>query len=183
MSGQGAPHRALRVLRVSSDGPAGMPTVLLQEVDGRRCLSLPVGIGEAQALSAGLGEVRLTRPLCHDLMAATLRIGGLTMLHAEILGPAPGSGGFQAELLLRDNAGALHRQEARPADAIALALRMNAPVVIAEEALCGSRWVDSPRAPLPAPGEGPALAPEPRRPSCAVRPLGSLPPRRPRWRM
>jgi uncharacterized protein len=174
-------HVRLKVLRVSSDGPAGMPTLLLQEEDGRRCLSLPVGLGEAQALSAGLGEVRLTRPLAHDLLVATLRIGGLSLIHAEILGPAPGSGGHQAELLLRDGAGALHRQEARPADAVAVALRMRSPVVIAEEALGASRWVDSPRVPL-ALADGPLQA-EPRRPSCPPRPLGSLPPRRPKWRM
>ena len=172
----------LRVLRVSNDGPAGMPTLLLQEEEGRRVLSLPIGIGDAQGLSAGLGEVRLTRPLAHDLLVAMLKLGGLHLIHAEILGPASGACGYQAELVLRDAAGAVHRQEARPADAVAVALRLRAPVVIAEEALGSSRWVDSPRLPLPI-DVGTAVLTEPRRPSCPPRALGSLPPRRPKWRM
>lgn len=173
----------LKVLRVSNEGPAGMPSLLLQEEDGRRCLSLAVGLAEALALNSGLGEVQLTRPLPHDLLAGVLRIGGLQLESVEILGPGPGGGGYEAALCLRDTAGLLHRQDARPADAVALALRAGAPVLIAEEALMASRWVESPRAPVSL-EEGAILPTAELRRPCAPRPsLAGFSPRRPKWRM
>ncbi|MCS6913685.1 MAG: bifunctional nuclease family protein [Myxococcales bacterium] len=174
-------HIQLRVVRMMGDGPQGMHTLLLQEQGGRRCVALPVGLGDAQALRAGLGEVQLTRPLPHDLTVAALRIGGTELVHVEITGPEPG--GYQAELVLRDAAGQVHRVPARPVDAVALALRTGAPVVITREALLASRWVSLPPEPLSWAAPQLALA-KPRRSCAPPRPaLSSLMPRRPKWRM
>lgn len=112
----------LNVDQVSVDPATGLSTVLLREAEGRRCLSIGVAKGEAQAINAGLGEVEFTRPLPHDLLKQVLALSGLSFHSCEI---HPGQGGapHRAEIVVQDRDGALHRLEARPADAVALALR------------------------------------------------------------
>lgn len=156
----------LNVAQVSVDPTTGLSTVLLCEVEGRGCLAIGVAKSEAQAISAGLGEVEFIRPLPHDLLKQVLALSGLSFHSCEIY-PGLGEGApHRAEILVQDRDGALHRLEARPADAVALALRTGGEIFISQAAMQGLR---------PAPGIGFSQRIELSPPALSQR--------RPKWRM
>jgi len=102
-------------IRVIEDH-AGNPVVLLS--DPETGMELPIWIGEVEAfaIQRELEGVQLPRPMTHDLMRNILVELGVEF----------------ATLVLRWN-GRTFFIDARPSDSIALAVRMNAPVYVAEE--------------------------------------------------
>ncbi|HUX38673.1 MAG TPA: bifunctional nuclease family protein [Rectinemataceae bacterium] len=94
-------------------------------------LAVPIFIGqlETQAILIGLGGVEVPRPLTHDLLLSLIASLGAEMDRIEINGLKEGT--FFARLvLLREGASFLI--DARPSDAIGLAVRCKCPVFIAE---------------------------------------------------
>ena len=114
-------------VRVQSLGkdPSKHPVVLLREKGGERLLPIWIGHPEASVIALHLAEQYLTRPLTHDLLLATVgRLGG-RIDHVAITHVRNNT--YFAELLLEVDGETL-RVDARPSDAIALALRARAPV-------------------------------------------------------
>lgn len=94
-------------------------------------LAVPIFIGqlETQAILIGLGGVEVPRPLTHDLLLSVTESLGAVLERIEINGLREGT--FFARLvLLRE--GTTHVVDARPSDAIGLAVRRKCPVFIAE---------------------------------------------------
>ena len=127
-----------RVLTLIVTG-TGFPSFLvLEPVEERvsegksRVVPICIGAPEAMCLGAVLENGRFTRPLTHDLM-----LDALTNLDARIdhvfINDVKGST-FYARLCLAQH-GRLIELDARPSDAIALALRQGAPVYIDENVL------------------------------------------------
>jgi uncharacterized protein len=121
--------KALEVLGVRVELPASQPVLLLKEVDGSRYLPIWIGAVEASAIAFQQQGVASARPLTHDLLRdVTAALGSpvqsvqITELRDEV---------FYAELVF---AGGV-TVSARPSDAIALALRSDAPIFAAEEVL------------------------------------------------
>ena len=104
---------------------SGVYAVILQEADGTRRIPIIIGYPEAQSIECKLQEVVTPRPLTHDLMANMLNEFGVTLLEVNI-NKLP-NGVFAAELLMRDSKG-LHVIDSRSSDAIALAIRVGAPI-------------------------------------------------------
>jgi RNA polymerase sigma factor (sigma-70 family) len=104
--------------------------VLLRENIGGRILPIWVGPHEADDIAMQLAQKSLTRPLAYDLMARllttahmTLERAAVTRLHEDL---------FYATLWVRVNE-ELHEIDARPSDAISLALRVKAPIFANED--------------------------------------------------
>ena len=112
--------------------PSNQPIVLLKETNGDRYLPIWIGAGEATAIAFALQGVETPRPMTHDLMRDILReteIAVERILINELVDQT-----FYA--LIRMNADAGVREiSSRPSDAIALAVRINAPIFAAEEVL------------------------------------------------
>jgi bifunctional DNase/RNase len=107
-------------------------TLLLGEVSGYRRLPIMIGMPEAQAIALAIEGRPLERPVMHDLFKETLAKLGytvsevlITMLQDEI---------FFAQLVLSDGIETI-QLDARPSDAIAIALRFAAPLFIEENLL------------------------------------------------
>ncbi len=116
-------YSALRVRGVTMED--GEPTVILEERATDRRLSLPVGAYEASAIVLELECISTPRPLAHDLLAYFFIEGGFCLDEVELFGePGPGS---RARLSYRRGL-RKYEKEVRPADALALALRLNVPV-------------------------------------------------------
>lgn len=111
---------------------SGVYAVVLQEEEGTRRIPIVIGYPEAQAIECKLQEVRTPRPLTHDLMANMLEEFGI-VLHEVNIDRLP-SGVFAAELLL-EHEGTMHRIDSRSSDAIALAIRVGAPIYTTREVL------------------------------------------------
>ncbi|TMI89323.1 MAG: bifunctional nuclease family protein [Bacillati bacterium ANGP1] len=106
------------------------PVVLL--VDNAETLALPIWIGtaEAQSIALELQGVRMPRPMTHDLLRAIL--AQLTVSVNRIVVTDIQNGTYFAEIHLKNN-GADVVIDSRPSDAIALALRTEAPIYVEEK--------------------------------------------------
>ncbi len=106
--------------------------VVLKDADTTRYLPIWIGPFEADAITIQLQNVEVARPLTHDLLKASIeRLGGeieqvaITELRNDT---------FYAEITVRLNTRRL-QIDARPSDAIALAVRAGVPVYVAESVL------------------------------------------------
>jgi bifunctional DNase/RNase len=110
----------------------GRHVLLLKEVDGGRILPVWIGPWEAQAIAMRLQGISAERPLTHDLFAATLGELGVRVDRVVIASLAEET--FHARLVLV-TADSRHEMDARPSDAIALAVRLECPIYAAATVL------------------------------------------------
>jgi hypothetical protein len=106
--------------------------VILKEVGRERYLPIWIGPWEADAIARKLQDLSPERPLTHDLFAATLaRIGAVlrTVVVSEIADET-----YKANLQIEID-GRAHEVDARPSDAIALAVRAGATIYATDEVL------------------------------------------------
>jgi len=114
------------------DPNSDAPIVILRQREGSIYLPIWIGVFEANAIAMAVEGVELPRPLTHDLMSATIGQLGAELERVEIHNLEEGT--FFARLCLRASAGTLE-VDARPSDAIALALRTEAPIWTARSVL------------------------------------------------
>ena len=113
--------------------------VILKEVGRERYLPIWIGPWEADAIARKLQDLSPERPLTHDLFAATLvRIGAVLqkVIISEITDET-----YKANLQIEID-GRAHEVDARPSDAIALALRTGAPIYATHDVLTRSRSIE-----------------------------------------
>lgn len=125
----------LRSVRV--DYQTNVPVLLLQELEGEgRTLPIYIGTPEATAIAYAVQGVETPRPLTHDLLADVVRALGATIDEVAVT-KLEGSTYF-AELRLGTPQGATI-VSARPSDAVALAIRTDAPLFVEDAVMeaCG----------------------------------------------
>lgn len=106
---------------------SGNPMVLLTDINEERVLPIWVGVLEANSIAVALEQLNLPRPMTHDLMLNLSHILGAKMIRAIISDLKDNT--FYAEIcLIRENREIV--LDARPSDAIALALRADAPIYV-----------------------------------------------------
>src|SRR6266849_1879539 len=122
----------VKVDGVALDPDSGSPVVRLVEKAARaRELAIWIGPFEAQAIALEMQGVPAPRPLTHDLMKQLVeRLGG--KLTRAVIGELRDDTYF-ATLHLQRPDGQELTVDARPSDAIALALRLHGPILVAEE--------------------------------------------------
>jgi uncharacterized protein len=112
--------------------PSGRHVLVLREVDRGRLLMIWVGPWEASAIAMKLQGLTPERPLTHDLFASVLGTLGADIERIVITDLADET--FHARLVL-SRGGDRHDVDARPSDAIALAVRMGVPVYASPDVL------------------------------------------------
>lgn len=128
----------MTVQRVGID-PNRQALVILADEQQRRLLPILIGLFEAQAIAMAISGEDIGRPLTHDLMLSIIDQTGWSLERVEITKLADKT--FFALLHLEGREGAL-AIDARPSDAIALALRAQAPIFVAEEVLERAQVID-----------------------------------------
>ncbi|GAB3232676.1 bifunctional nuclease family protein [Glycomyces halotolerans] len=121
--------RMMTVVGVRVELPSNQPVVLLKETDGNRYLPIWIGTVEAAAIAYQQQDVQLSRPLTHDLMRDVLEALEVSLSSVEITELRDTV--YYAELVLDGET----RVSSRSSDAIALALRADAPIWCADEVL------------------------------------------------
>ncbi len=111
---------------------AGAYALLLKQRDGDLRVPIVVGVPEAQSIAMRLEHVVPPRPLSHDLMVSMFHAFGISL--DEVLIYKFSDGVFMSRLKLSTNEQDLEL-ESRTSDAIALALRTNAPIYTTQEVL------------------------------------------------
>jgi hypothetical protein len=99
--------------------------LILKELDGNRRLPIIIGAFEAQAIALEMEQVTPPRPMTHDLLKTIIdTFGGFL---SEVYINELKDGTFYAKLIFDDMGFEI---DARPSDAIALAVRTNAPIFV-----------------------------------------------------
>lgn len=106
--------------------------VVLKEIDSDRYLPIWIGPFEADAITIQLQGVQVARPLTHDLLKSFINTMGVTVSH--ILVNDLRNNTFFAQITI-DHDGKELKIDARPSDAIALAVRVGVPIFVAEQVM------------------------------------------------
>lgn len=112
--------------------------VVLKDVDTDRYLPIWIGPFEADAITIQLQGVQVARPLTHDLLKSIIDEMGATISHVMVSELKNDT--FFARIVMDVN-GQSMEIDARPSDAIALAVRANAPLFVAEEVMSAASIV------------------------------------------
>lgn len=111
---------------------SGVYAVILQQEGGTRRIPIVIGFSEAQAIECKLQEVATQRPMTHDMMINVMSAFGVSLVEVNIhIIP---TGVFAGELVLTDGNRTL-LVDSRSSDAIALAIRVGAPIYTSAEVL------------------------------------------------
>ena len=130
----------VEVKRISYYPPSKGYAVLLQEKDSDRSLPIIVGSSEAQAIALYLEGVDMPRPMTHDLLINVLEnlegeINRVTIARIS-------NGTFFAEIEVSNPQIGEMIIDARPSDAIAIALRTLSPIYVSDEVM-GAAGIDN----------------------------------------
>ena len=123
----------MEVSKIRIDERRGEQVVVLKERGGNRFLPIIIGISEVTAIKMKISGIQPPRPLTHDLLKDTIAQLSATLQRVVITKLEFNT--FFAKLILQTKAGELREVDARPSDSIAVALRADAPIFVAEEVL------------------------------------------------
>lgn len=122
----------MELYRIRIDDKKREQLIILKEKNGNRVLPIVIGANEADAIKLNVSGIQLPRPLTHDLLCNTIRELGASLKSIVVHNLSQGT--FFAKLTIETSNGQKKEVDARPSDAIALALRAGAPI-FAEELL------------------------------------------------
>jgi bifunctional DNase/RNase len=108
------------------------PIVILQDRDNKLNLPIWIGLLEATAMATELEGIQMARPMTHDLLHNMLNQLGASVESVEITELRDNT--YFALIHLQVN-GASHDIDARPSDAISLALRTKSPIYVAKQVI------------------------------------------------
>jgi bifunctional DNase/RNase len=131
--------------------------VVLKESDAERYLPIWIGPFEADAITVQLQEIQVARPLTHDLLKSIIDEMGATVSH--IMVSELKNDTFYARIVMDVNGNSMEI-DARPSDAIALAVRAHAPLFVAEEVMEMASIVPEPNLEIGPDGEAEPLSEE-----------------------
>ncbi len=118
----------LRAVRV--DVGSSTPLLLLEELGGERVLPIFIGAPEATAIAYALQGITTPRPMSHDLLGHVITALGGRLFAVEITSLEDNTY-FASLRIVRDAAEIV--VSSRPSDAVALALRVKAPILVSDE--------------------------------------------------
>ena len=121
----------VEVIGVRIEMPSNQPIVLLKEISGSRYLPIWVGTAEATAIAFSQQGLVAQRPLTHDLLVNILAAEKIKLRSVHLTELRDGI--FYSDLILVDESGAEERVSSRPSDAVALAVRVEAPILARPE--------------------------------------------------
>jgi bifunctional DNase/RNase len=132
----------MRVRGLAVDANTRQPVVILMDGTETRFLPIWIGVFEADAILVALEEFKAPRPASHDLMKSLVEQLGAALERVVIHSLDDKTSTYFAHLVLRTSAGTELEIDSRPSDSIALALRLNAPLFVAEDVLARSSVQD-----------------------------------------
>lgn len=128
----------MTVAGITMDPFSNSPIVILKDPDGTSALPIWIGILEASAIATELGEVKPPRPMTHDLMKSIFENIDAAITRIEVTDLKDNTFFATIHLSVAERTFAV---DARPSDAIALALRMNSPIFVSEEVIEKSQTI------------------------------------------
>jgi hypothetical protein len=131
---------------VIRDG-ADQQYIYLREKGGERGFPIVIGTPEALEIRRVVHDIRPERPLTHQLAYESIRALGAQLKGVDVTDLRNNT--FYARILIQDPGGETRHIDARPSDAVALAMRAGCPIRVAESVLEQARTDSSGPDPLP----------------------------------
>jgi bifunctional DNase/RNase len=131
----------MKVEGLTLDPLTNMPIIILKDLEGNRALPIWVGFFEANAIALEIEKIATPRPMTHDLMKNLI-----TDMKGEInhiLVSELKDNTFYAVISMMSGGSTL-KVDSRPSDAIALALRVKAPIYVNEAVIEAAKSLDLP---------------------------------------
>ena len=132
----------MKVMGIALDTRTGSPIVVLHDKENRKALPIWIGSAEASAIIRKIENLTVSRPMTHDLIVNLSEKTGSAVEKIEINDVEKETD--QATLFLKDNDGNVLQIDSRPSDAIAIAIRIDAPIFVTANVISnGSVSTDS----------------------------------------
>ena len=129
----------MKISGLTIDPITNTPIVILKDMHNNKAIPIWIGLFEASAIATELEKIVFPRPMTHDLFCEFLKSFDVTVSRIEIVDIR--SNTFFANIYL-SREGQNYTIDARPSDAIAIALRAHAPIFVDESVIEKSRNVD-----------------------------------------
>jgi uncharacterized protein len=129
----------MKVSGLTIDPITNTPIVILKNMQENKAIPIWIGLFEASAIATELEKIAFSRPMTHDLFNECLKVLNATVNKIVIADIRNNT--FFANIYLSKE-GKNFTIDARPSDAIALALRAHAPIFVDETVIEKSRSVD-----------------------------------------
>ncbi len=133
----------MKVMGIALDTRTGSPIVVLHDLDNRRALPIWIGSAEASAIIRKIEKLSVTRPMTHDLIVDIVKQTGYSVDRVEINDVEKET--YYATIFLTNGEKEI-TIDSRPSDAIAVAMRADAPILVTANVLMnGAVSTDSAR--------------------------------------
>lgn len=129
----------MKVTGLTIDPFTNMPIIILKDLEEKMALPIWIGLIEASSIATELEKIQLARPMTHDLIKNVLNELDVKVERVEINDLSDNT--FYSTVYLSSAAKKLS-MDSRPSDAIAIALRTNAPIYVDGKVMEKSRRID-----------------------------------------
>jgi uncharacterized protein len=137
-------YRQMKVAALVMDPQSNTPIVILKDLRTETSLPIWIGLLEATAIATELENIQFPRPMTHDLIKNCFDYLAIKVDRIEVCDLRDNT--YYALIYIR-NGEQVSPIDARPSDAIAIALRTKAPIFVSEEVISKSqKSEDTPRA-------------------------------------
>lgn len=137
--------REMIVSGLVMDPQTNTPILILKDLQNEASLPIWIGLLEATSIATELEKINFPRPMTHDLLKNCLDHLKVTVERIEVCDLRDNT--YFALIYLREN-NRVSPIDARPSDAIAIALRTNAPIYVKEDVLSKSQQSESSARPV-----------------------------------
>jgi len=131
--------RQMTVSGLTIDPFTNSPIMILKDVDSDKAVPIWIGLLEATAIASELENIKFSRPMTHDLLKIIMETMSIQVTRVEVCDLRDNT---YFALIYLNREGQEVTIDARPSDAIALALRVKAPIFVAEVVIQKARRVD-----------------------------------------
>ena len=137
--------KEMRVAGLVMDPQTNSPILILKDVDDEKSLPIWIGLLEATAIATELEKIRFPRPMTHDLLKNCLDYMEVQVDRIEVCDLKDNT--YYALIYLRRE-GKVDPIDARPSDAVAVALRSGAPIYVSDEVFVKFRQSENAKHPM-----------------------------------
>ena len=131
--------RKVNIAGLTMDPASNTPIIILKTEDDDQAIPIWIGLLEATSIASALQKIEYERPMTHDLFKNFTEVLDISITKVEVSDLKDNT--FYARIYFLSKEGEFD-MDARPSDAIALALRYNAPIYVADSVIQNSKMTD-----------------------------------------
>ena len=132
-------YKPMVISGLTMDPVTNSPIVILKAVDGDETLPIWIGLLEATAIASEMEGIKFSRPMTHDLLKNVMDMVDVKVARIEVSDLKDNT--YYAVIHLKQGEKEM-TLDARPSDALAISLRVKAPVFVAEKVIKQSSRID-----------------------------------------